>query len=341
MFEVTLADRKIFTDELADFLPPKIFDAHVHIFTAETCRRKFSPREYQSLCGGKFDFDDWRRIIAELLPGREVHANIFGTPDPATDRAAADAGIGRHVDGDACFGMALTSPEDSPDAIARRIRDNRLVGYKPYWKFVRGIPADDIRICDMLPDALLEQADARRWIITLHIPRPGRLADPVNRRDMADICRRYPGAAFIFAHIGRAYYRSGVEGFLDGLAACPNAWVDTAMVNHEWVLEYTFRHFPRERILFGSDAPVAMLRGKSVEVNHQYAYLMGQDCAIGSSIYDPACPIVFTFFYYEQLRGLKYAARAAGLTRREIENIFFRNASDLFTAVYNHNYPGE
>lgn len=72
----------------------------------------------------------------------------------------------------------------------------------------------------------------------------------------------------IFAYIGRAYYLSNVISFFDGITACPNTFVDTSMVNQEGVLEYTLRNFPRDRILFGSDAPVAFLRGKSAEINN-------------------------------------------------------------------------
>ena len=48
--------------------------------------------------------------------------------------------------------------------------------------------------------------------------------------------------------------------------------------------------------------------------------------------------VAFTAFFYEQLRGLKHAAVRAGLSRGEIENIFFNNAHRLFTAVAKRNY---
>ena len=59
-----------------------------------------------------------------------------------------------------------------------------------------------------------------------------------------------------------------------------------SIVNHPGVLEYTFNHFPRERLFFGSDAPISRLRGKSVEVNDQCACLMGEDYRIGTATYD-------------------------------------------------------
>jgi hypothetical protein len=185
----------------------------------------------------------------------------------------------------------------------------------------------------MLPAEQMELANEKGLIITLHIPRPGRLGDPVNQKQMVELCRNYPNVKIIFAHIGRAYYLNNVIGNLDGIADCPNAYIDTAMVSHEGILEYTFRNFPRERILFGSDAPIALLKGKSVEINNQYAYLMGEDYRIGTVIYDADKAVKFTTFYYEQLRGLKLASQRAGLSKYEIENMFFDSAFNLFKST--------
>ena len=185
----------------------------------------------------------------------------------------------------------------------------------------------------MLPPEHMELADRLGLAVMLHIPRAARLADPDNQREMVEICRRYPHASIIFAHIGRAYFMRNVLGNLGAIAECPNAYLDIAMVNHPGVLEYAFRHFPRERILFGSDAPIAWLRGKSVEINDQYAYLMGEDYRIGTTIYDPDHAVEFTFFHYEILRGVKEAATKAGLSRSELEALFFGNAYDLLTGV--------
>jgi hypothetical protein len=234
--------------------------------------------------------------------------------------------------------MALVAPREKLSDIENRITENRLIGYKPYLDFVGSKNPSEIRINDMLTDEQMRFADKNGLAVTLHIPRSGRLADPVNQHDMVEFCRRYPGAGIIFAHIGRAYYLNNVVGFLDGIAECPNAYIDTAMVNHEGVLEYAFRNFPLERILFGSDAPIAFLRGKSVEINNQYAYLMGENYSIGSSIYDPACTTSFTSFFYEQLRGIKLAATRAGLSKNEISNLFFNNSSRLFSKIAAQNY---
>ena len=328
-------DRQIYERELRGFLPPRIFDAHVHLLDT-TCLvpgGAFGPKNCFHKFGGVFTLEQYLAWTRAALPDQEFHLNGFGDPSAVTDRDASAAYTGRTVDNRRFFGLALVAPSDTAEVVRRRVEANRLVGLKPYHAYVTGKGSADVTIDDMLPEAQMRFADAAGLAVTLHIPRPGRLADPVNQVQMPALCRRHPRAQIVFAHIGRAYFLSNAVGFLDGIAACPNAWLDTAMVNHEGVLEYAFRHFPRERILFGSDAPVACLPGKSVEINNQYAYLMGEDYEIGTSIYDASHAVAFTSFFFEQLRGIKLAAARAGLTPREIENVFFHNADGLFRAV--------
>lgn len=328
-------DQKFFDREVRGFLPSKIFDAHVHFFDASCLLpdAAFPASHPYSKFGGTFGPSHYREWAQDALPGVEIYANHFGHPGFESDRDASAAYAGKISDNRKRFGMALVAPEDSADSVRQRVEQNQLVGLKPYPNFVTGKPVAEVTIHEMLPAAHMAVADELGLAVMLHIPRPGRLADPVNQTQMVELCQRYPNARIIFAHVGRAYYLSNAVGFMDGISACPNAWIDTSMVNHEGVLEYAFNNFPRDRILFGSDAPFALIRGKSVEVNDQYAYLVGEDYAMGSTIFDANETVSFTTFYYEQLRGIKLAAERAGLSGREIEDIFFNNASRLFGTV--------
>jgi hypothetical protein len=42
------------------------------------------------------------------------------------------------------------------------------------------------------------------------------------------------------------------------------------MVNHWEVMEYLFSHVPAEKILYATDAPIALAPGKSVEINPRF-----------------------------------------------------------------------
>ena len=336
-------DRLIYERELRGFLPARIFDAHVHLFDRSCLRpeTRFTDNHFYQKVGGAFSLEQYLDWVEELFPEQTFHVNAFGHPTYESDLEASAVFSGRCSDNRRFFGMAMVSPRDTAEEVVRRVTDNKLIGYKPYLTFVEGKAAGDITIFDMLPADQMQAADERGLAVTLHIPRAGRLADPVNQRQMVELCKRYPRAQIIFAHIGRAYYLSSVVGFLDGIAACPNAYIDTAMINHEGVLEYAFRKFPRDRILFGSDAPIALLRGKSIEVNNQYAYLMGENYAIGTSVFDAGRAIDYTTFFYEQLRGIRLAAERAALSSAELDDFFFNNADRLFRAVAQPYFAGK
>lgn len=328
-------DREIYENEFRNWLPEKIFDAHVHILDESNFLPDYKLPEkncYQKF-GGKFTVEQCMDVVSQLLPDQEFSMNCFGTPDRKADLEAASRYTGKIADNKRIFGMALISPKDDMATVKRRVIDNGLIGYKPYRNFVDWMDYEEVTILDMLSPEQMAFADEKGLAITLHIPKAARLADPCNQEQMVEICRRYPNAKIIFAHIGRAYYMDNVIGYLDGIAECPNAYVDTAMVNHPGVLEYTFNNFPRERIVFGSDAPIAFLKGKSVEINNQYAYLMGEDYRIGSAIFDTEHVVEFTTFFYEQLRGIKEAAQKAGLSRKELENFFYNNIYNLLSEI--------
>ena len=328
---LTESDRQLYEDEFKAWVPRDVLDAHVHVFPREAFPpdHEFEPKSCYRKFGCRHTVEQCRDIARILLPDSRFSMLTFGTPDLEADREASARYSGGIADNERVFSLALVAPDDTVPELRRRIKDYGLLGYKPYRNLVRGKDAETVSIPDMLPREQMELADELGLVITLHIPRSRRLADPDNQREMVDLARRFPNARIIFAHIGRAYFMKNVVGYLDGVAACPNAYLDMAMVNHPGVLEYMFNHFPRERLLFGSDAPISWLRGKSVEVNDQYAYLMGEDYRIGTTMYDSDHVVDFTFFFYEMLRGIKSAADKSGLDREELEAFFYGNAYGL------------
>ena len=89
--ELTDLDRRIWEEELEEFVPPKIFDAHSHIYRWDFhtdpekengAYVKFVGTDYREVT---FDFID--RIDAQLMPGREVHRLSF--PFPSTTAATS------------------------------------------------------------------------------------------------------------------------------------------------------------------------------------------------------------------------------------------------------------
>ncbi len=63
----------------------------------------------------------------------------------------------------------------------------------------------EIRIFDFLPPHQLDVLNRNGWVVMLHIPRDGRLGDPVNLAQMVEIEKNWPRVRVIIAHVGRAY----------------------------------------------------------------------------------------------------------------------------------------
>ena len=322
-------DYRIYKEELAPKLPRRIFDTHVHVFRKEYYPEghSYPERHVFNKFNGEFPIELWRELMQELLPQQELWLNCFSAPDLSIDNDRVP-----EVQGEKEFAMALVSPADSVETLQKRIESSNAVGAKPYLNYaahVYGKKSNDVEIRDMLTPQQLEYLNEKGLAVTLHIPRAGRFADPLNQRQMIDLCEKYPNVKFIFAHIGRAYFMRNIEESNIGeFVQYPNAFFDTAMVNSIDIFKYTFDHFPIERVLFGTDTPIALLKGKSVEINNQYAYLMGENYSIGSAIIDTSGVVEFTTFFYEQLRGIIGSA-----PEKDLEKVLFSNAYKLFTGI--------
>jgi glutamate-1-semialdehyde 2,1-aminomutase len=104
-------------------------------------------------------------------------------------------------------------------------------------------------------------------------------------------------------------------------------YFDLAFVGHAPVIAYAIEKAGVGKILFGTDMPVADIRGKNVDFNNQRLYITEQPTAWSMS--NPELGLTFTRFYYEELRAIKNAVRRLGLRDSQVEDIFFRNAERL------------
>ena len=324
-------NRRIFDEELNDFLPAKIFDAHVHISPPDG----FLPDAPFSCGGVPITSYTYKELAADLklaFPKRQVEALCFGFPDPKLNHARNNAYVGGSADFRRFFPLRLLDPQRDNAALVNADIDRcGFLGFKPYPDYARADDIPNAEIPEMLPDWAMAVAHERRLLVMLHIPRAKRLEDPLNRRQLRKLCVRWPGAKIILAHIGRAYYLRGVTGLLDDLRELPNLYFDLAMVQHWEVMAHLFRQVPISRVLFGSDIPIALAQGKAVEINHQYTYVTPRPWSL--SLCDDKNKLQFTSFLNEQLRAIQQAATATKLSRSAIAALFYDNARALVNEV--------
>ena len=77
-------DQQIWDEELQDFVPERVFDAHIHMFNPA----HLAPAAAAANHWGHADLSMLRKWAARLYPGREAHFLVLGTPVLGIDVAA-------------------------------------------------------------------------------------------------------------------------------------------------------------------------------------------------------------------------------------------------------------
>jgi len=322
---------KIYNKEIRDFIPQEIFDFHIHVFNEESIPKGEPGFELPGVHIRSYTTPELKDDIKKIYPGKDYSAVVFGYPDEKYDHNINNKYVAENSDRKSIYPFRLIMPDEKPEKVEEELLSMRFLGVKPYLNYVRGKNVQDIEINDMLPPPLMEVIDKLGLIVMLHIPRSERLADPVNQEQIAALSEKSPNSKIVLAHIGRAYYLSNIVGHLEKIARLENVYCDIAMVNHWEVLEYLFNHFDRKRILYGTDLPIGICGGKSVEINNQYTYVTSKPWML--SISDDHQKLVFTSFIYEEIRAIKKAVNRLRLNDNFLEDLFFRNANQLIKRV--------
>lgn len=321
---------KIFKEEFESFLPARILDFHVHVFPKET----ISPEHEKFSCAGheimQYTLEELKRDLVDTYPRRNCYALCFGMPEKEYNIHSNNEYLAKYSDHRQFFPLRLLRPEDDPQTVAQEIEEKNFLGFKPYPNYVNK-EVEDIEINDMLPTRLMKIAQEFSLIIILHIPKKGRLADPANQRQIVQLARNYPKTKIVLAHIGRAYFLKNIVGHLDEIKGFANVYYDLASLNNWEVLEYLFDNVESYKILYGTDMPMALAPGKSVEINNQYTYVTPLPWKL--SISDNHKKLIFASFLYEELRAIKKAVKRLNLSKRFTEDIFYNNGMELLASV--------
>lgn len=333
MFTQTELDRQIYEEELQDFLPERMFDAHVHLWRKTDFARPLDPKTAAMMPGASrfpaFIREELDDALEILFPGKRCECLVFGTPLAEVDLKRANGYIQEVIaEREETYGLMLPDLGASAEALEEEVLEGGFVGFKPYWTFVEGKAKDTIRIVDMVTRAQLQVADRYGLIIMLHIPRPGRIADPVNVADLEEVCTEYPRAKIILAHVGRSYGRYFLEQAVDRIKGLENLYLDVAAVNEGEVVERLLEHVALSRVLYATDLPIALIRGKHLCVGRQCIFVTEESFAWSLSGKGPT-RVQCTTMAYETVRALQWACEQRGLSRADVEKIFYGNGKGL------------
>ncbi len=337
--DVKDVDRRFYREKLRGFLPERIIDVHTHVWLKDF--RKAPPTgravTWPLRVAEQDPIEDLIETYELLFPDKAVKPVMFSFVESHEDDfEAANTYVSRAASERGFAALVFASPQWTAERLEHEICEGGFLGAKVYLTLSPAdIPVDQIRIFDFLPHEQLEVLNEHGWIVMLHIPRPGRLRDPVNLADMLEIDRRYPRAKVIIAHAGRAYCPEDVGDAFTVLRETKHLLFDISANTNAAVFERLIRTVGPRRILFGSDLPIARMRMRRICEKGNYVNLVPKGL-YGDVSDDKHMREVegeqadkLSFFLYEEIDAFRRAAQAAGLTPQDIKDVFYANAERL------------
>lgn len=325
-------DRAIWTKELDDFIPERIIDFHSHIFNL-----KYLPSGLSAKSGlfKKFSVYGLRRQSSYdeiLFSGRKVNYLVTGWPYVGSDIKQQNDYVRRETrrHGESWY-LMLVEPCMEPAYITREIEERGVSGFKPYKCYSRRAP-DDSRVTDFLPAEQIAIANRYGLVVTLHLSIKSGIANNVNFRDILTLSDKYPDVIWNMAHCGRSFIPASLENICGRLRSLNgrNIYFDTAAVSDNEVFNMFLSEIGPGRMLYGSDNPIGLLRGRCVELGYDWLFVTEDRFPIASAK-ESFGGIEPTFMLYEELRTLRRACRKANLSKKDIADIFYNNAANILS----------
>ena len=330
--ERTDLDLSIWRDELDEFVPRKVFDAHTHVYRWAFYLDPEKDRgPYHAFAGTTWREATWElanAVDATLMPRREVHRLAFPFPFPhPCDFEASNRFLASEVRNDPqSAGLMLVHPGMAAEYAEDRVLSLGLVGFKPYRFYAASGDAVNCPLTDFMPEHLVAVADRYKLIIMMHLAKRDAIADPDNVRDVLRLSEKYPGAKWVLAHCARSYSAWAIESAARQLRELPNVWYDTSSVCESDAMDALYNGVGADRVMYGSDdLPVGVLRGKYVAFGRAWAFLSETNHSLNLS----HCDGRMTFVRYEQLRAMRRAALRIGMTREQTQALFHDTAAAL------------
>jgi hypothetical protein len=340
-------DIPFYKEKIAPFLPKKILDFHTHLWkyehwiqhevksnlginnstalgTLKSARYMVTEVEY----GVEKLQEDGRR----MFPDKEYYAVVFGNPTPMCNLELTNMYISNVGSAKNLFPlMVVRKNMYSKDDLKSKIIEGGFFGYKVFLPWV-GNDYGNIKVEDMIGSTELEVAEELGLVVILHVPGAQRLANPEVQDVVVRYANMYPNVNIVLAHCGRCYGYEEMKASINSIKYTENIYLDTSMVMDPIVLEIVFDNIDSKRVLYGTDLPVAAMRGRRVFVMDHWVDVVLEgypesDFRVASNT------IRATFMTWEIALAVRIAGEMAGLSNKEISCIFYDNGIKLLKNV--------
>jgi len=331
IFTLTKSDIEIYKKNIKIFLPDHIIDSHVHLWLKEHILfKEIKPNNSFSDFNAfpQYSFEDFFDISSEIFQGKKYTGIFFGNPLGQIDLEKVNKYILKLAEtGEYC--LYIPSPEDKleSDTFNKIKGFKNFLGFKPYPSLAKK-ENNEVSIKEFLGRDVLEYANLKGLFILLHLPRKKRLADYRNIKEIKYLTKKYPDVKFLLAHLGRSYCLKDIVDVIDQISNIENLFLEISFVNDWEIFELVIRKIGYKRIIFGSDMPVSLMKGKNICINDNHYFVTEK--LSSWSISNNEMQLNFTFFLYEQIREFIKALNKLGLCKDAVlEDVFYGNIKKL------------
>lgn len=241
--------------EFQEWLPDTIIDCHAHCNLPEHVR-SIDDRAYNHMFSTfpSFSLEESREWHALLHPWKSVRSLRFPKTFRGIDHRAANLYLLEQSD--AQDRIALYGLPDDPEYTIGMLGHPRVSALKMYYSYLEP-PATEIY--QYFPRVVLEEAQGRDVPIILHPPR--RITMCLDQ--ILTLAKDFPRLRVCLAHLSLTKsVVPGLEEAFTAIARLPRVHFDTALVPSAEVVAMAFRVVGPERIMYGSDEPLNLIRSK-------------------------------------------------------------------------------
>ncbi|MBT3902814.1 MAG: amidohydrolase family protein [Pelagibacteraceae bacterium] len=331
-------DKKIWEEELNEFVPQKIYDVHTHIYQWKSNLDKDKnngPYKYQGENYENVSYELLDQIDHQLFPGRNVERLSFPFPynypcdfNNSNDYVSTQTNNHKRSDN-----LILINPKMDKTEIINHLESSKAVGFKPYRTYSKTGDITNCKITDFLPEHQIAIANEKGLIIMMHLSKKDGVADDENINDLIFLSEKYPSTKWILAHCARSYSAWGIEKAAKKLRNLKNIWYDCSTVCESDALNALYTGVGVDRVMYGSDDMIGPMRGKYISFGMAWSNINEHN----HSLKLDHCDHRMTFIRYEQLRAMKRGSRQIGLSEKQKKALFYDTAKNLVDSVKSRN----
>lgn len=285
------ADERRLIDEFAAWLPSSIIDCHAHCNLPEHVRF-IDDRAYNHMLSTfpSFSLEESRQWHELLHPGVAIRTLRFPKTFRGVDHKAANLYL--LGQSDAQDRVALYGLPDDVDYTIGMLEHPRVSALKMYYSYLEP-PATEIY--QYFPREVLDAAQDLGLPIILHPPR--RITTCLDQ--ILGLIADFPRLRICLAHLSLTkYVVPGLEQAFAAIAEFPQVNFDTALVPSEEVVSMALEIVGPDRIMYGSDEPLHLIR--SVAYSHPE---LGERLATG-----------YPYHWVDPVEHNEHGHRATGVT---------------------------